>query len=118
MPGVDDLVLAPERVQEGDERGASRIRCPLLYQCLGDQLAHLPLVAGVLGRPPVGGEEAEGPALLGADHPGPGQPSYSVRRRFLLSGPITVDGVLPWCAITICRAASRTSSPPGRGHGR
>ena len=49
MPGVDDLVLASERVQEGDERGASRIRCPLLYQYLGYQLAHLPLVAGVLG---------------------------------------------------------------------
>jgi hypothetical protein len=35
------LWLAPERVQQGDERGAPDVRCGLLHQCLDQQLAHL-----------------------------------------------------------------------------
>jgi len=40
LPRVDDLALSRERVQEGDERGASRIRCTLLHERPGHQLAH------------------------------------------------------------------------------
>jgi hypothetical protein len=50
--------------------------------------------------------------VLGANYPLVDQPLIQ-RRRFLLSGLITPDGFLPWCAMTICRAESRTASPAG-----
>jgi hypothetical protein len=73
-PGVDDLVLALERVQQGDERGGPLVRRGRLDQGLGHELAHLRLVAGILRRPGPGGEDAQGPPVPGAQHPAGRQP--------------------------------------------
>jgi hypothetical protein len=72
--GIDDLVLAPERMHQGDQRGASRVRCLLLHEHLRQRLAHLGLVVGILGGPRVSREYAKDPALPGADHSACGQP--------------------------------------------
>ena len=61
-------------MQHGDEGPGSPIRGALLHQCLDQLLTHGRPVAGVLSRPPVGWEQAEDPALGGADDPGAGQP--------------------------------------------
>src|SRR5215472_2056781 len=59
LPGVDDLVLAPDRVDQGDQRGGPRIRRHLLHQRLGYLLAHLRLAAAILSRPPADREDAQ-----------------------------------------------------------
>jgi hypothetical protein len=61
-------------VQKHDEHRGARIRCHLVYERLGHQLAHLGLVAGILSGPAVGAEDAEAPAPLGAEYPARGKP--------------------------------------------
>jgi uncharacterized protein YjbI with pentapeptide repeats len=54
ISSVDELGLVPNRVQEGDQRGASRVRRRLLHKRLDHPSAHLHLVAGIVNRPNLG----------------------------------------------------------------
>ena len=110
-------MLALERMQQGDERGGPGVRCRLLDERLGHQLAHLLLMAGIVSRPCADGEDAQGPAPPGADHAARRQPLVKPCRKCLLSGLITADGLLPWCMITIPRAGRGLRHRPERGHG-
>jgi len=74
VPGLDDLVLAAERVHHGNERRDPRVRLRLLHQRPGHRPAHLLLAAGVQDRPPAGLEDAQDAAPLRADQPASGQP--------------------------------------------
>ena len=66
--GVDDLMLALERVQQGNQRGGPLVRRARLDQRLGNLLEYPSPRARVLGGPGADREDAQDPVLRRAEH--------------------------------------------------